>query len=88
MAVFITRLDIRQTRRTNSNQTQNRAIPPIRDSVHGAGYARCQGPKEVSLVMIPTISIVDDDPAVREATMDLFRAMGFAAQVFTCAEDF
>jgi len=34
------------------------------------------------------ISIVDDDLSVREATMDLFRAMGFTAEVFACAEDF
>ena len=36
----------------------------------------------------PKISIVDDDLSVREATMDLFRAMGFTAEVFACAEDF
>ena len=34
------------------------------------------------------ISIVDDDLSVREATMDLLRAMGFTAKVFPCAEDF
>jgi FixJ family two-component response regulator len=34
------------------------------------------------------ISIVDDDLSVREATMDLLRAMGFMAKVFPCAEDF
>ena len=34
------------------------------------------------------ISIVDDDLSVREATMDLFEAMGFTAEVFSCAEDF
>ena len=37
---------------------------------------------------IPMISVVDDDLSVREATMDLFRAMGFTAEVFACAEDF
>ena len=37
---------------------------------------------------IPMISIVDDDLSIREATMDLFRAMGFTAEVFACAEDF
>ena len=36
----------------------------------------------------PMISIVDDDPSVREATMNLLRAMGFTAEVFPCAEDF
>ena len=34
------------------------------------------------------ISIVDDDQSVREATVDLFRSMGFTAEVFACAEDF
>jgi len=37
---------------------------------------------------IPIISIVDDDLSVREATMDLIRAMGFNAAAFSCAEDF
>ena len=37
---------------------------------------------------IPMISVVDDDLSVREATMDLFRSMGFTAEVFACAEDF
>ncbi len=36
----------------------------------------------------PVISIVDDDPSVREGTMDLVKAMGFIAEVFPCAEDF
>ena len=36
----------------------------------------------------PMIAIVDDDSSVREATMDLLRAMGFTAKVFPCAEDF
>src|ERR1700692_4187302 len=34
------------------------------------------------------ISVVDDDLSVRDATMHLFRAMGFTAEVFPCAEDF
>ena len=38
--------------------------------------------------MSSMISIVDDDLSVREATMDLFEAMGFTAEVFSCAEDF
>ena len=37
---------------------------------------------------IPMISIVDDDLSVREATMDLLRAMGFTAKVFSCAAEF
>lgn len=36
----------------------------------------------------PVISIVDDDESVREGTMDLVNAMGFAAEAFQCAEDF
>jgi FixJ family two-component response regulator len=40
------------------------------------------------VLTVPMISIVDDDLSVREATMDLFRAMGFTAEVFACAEDF
>ncbi len=34
------------------------------------------------------ISIVDDDLSVREATMDLMRALGFTAAGFPCADDF
>jgi FixJ family two-component response regulator len=34
------------------------------------------------------ISIVDDDLSVREATMNLVTAMGFAAEMFPCAEDY
>jgi FixJ family two-component response regulator len=37
---------------------------------------------------VSTISIVDDDLSVREATMDLFRAMGFTVKVFACADAF
>jgi FixJ family two-component response regulator len=36
----------------------------------------------------PVISIVDDDLSVREAALDLLRAMGFTAQAFESAEDF
>src|SRR5271156_4373442 len=34
------------------------------------------------------ISIVDDDLSVREATMNLLRAMGLAVEMFPSAEDF
>jgi FixJ family two-component response regulator len=34
------------------------------------------------------IAVVDDDAAVREATVNLFRSMGFAARAFTSAEEF
>ena len=36
----------------------------------------------------PLISIVDDDPSVREGTMDLVQAIGFAAETFPGADDF
>jgi FixJ family two-component response regulator len=34
------------------------------------------------------ISIVDDDPSVREGLMDLLRSMGFVAEAFKSATDF
>jgi FixJ family two-component response regulator len=40
------------------------------------------------VLTVPRISIVDDDLSVREATMDLIRAMGFTAEVFSCADEF
>jgi len=36
----------------------------------------------------PTISVVDDDESVREATVDLLSSLGFAAEAFQDAEDF
>jgi FixJ family two-component response regulator len=36
----------------------------------------------------PMISIIDDDLSARDATLDLIRAIGFAAQAFQCADDF
>lgn len=36
----------------------------------------------------PVISIVDDDPSVREGTMDLLVSMGFIAETFPRADDF
>jgi FixJ family two-component response regulator len=36
----------------------------------------------------PIISIVDDDQSVREATMSLMRAAGFATEAFPRADDF
>jgi FixJ family two-component response regulator len=36
----------------------------------------------------PLISIVDDDPAVREGTMDLLNSMGFTAETFQLADEF
>jgi FixJ family two-component response regulator len=36
----------------------------------------------------PVISIVDDDPSVREGTMDLLKSMGFIAETFQRADDF
>ena len=36
----------------------------------------------------PLISIVDDDASVREGTVDLIQAIGFAAEAFEGASDF
>jgi FixJ family two-component response regulator len=36
----------------------------------------------------PVISIVDDDPSVRESTMDMLNSMGFVTETFQCADDF
>jgi len=36
----------------------------------------------------PVISIVDDDPSVRDGTKDLLNAMGFIAETYPCAADF
>ncbi|MBV8832340.1 MAG: response regulator [Acidobacteriaceae bacterium] len=36
----------------------------------------------------PLLSVVDDDQSVRESLPDLIREFGFAAQVFSSAEDF
>jgi FixJ family two-component response regulator len=38
--------------------------------------------------MKPVIAIIDDDPSVREGTMDLLHSMGFAAETFERANDF
>jgi FixJ family two-component response regulator len=38
--------------------------------------------------MRPVISIIDDDPSVREGTMDLLNSMGLAAEAFERANDF
>jgi FixJ family two-component response regulator len=43
---------------------------------------------ETSVAKKPLISIVDDNSSVREGTVDLIQAIGFAAQGFECAEDF
>ncbi|MGO9818444.1 MAG: response regulator transcription factor [Acidocella sp.] len=37
---------------------------------------------------VPVISVVDDDLSVREATLDLLKAMGFKAESFSCGEEF
>jgi FixJ family two-component response regulator len=36
----------------------------------------------------PVLSVVDDDQSVRESLPDLIREFGFAARVFSSAEDF
>jgi FixJ family two-component response regulator len=44
--------------------------------------------KEAGMPMKPMIAIVDDDESLREATVSLIRASGFAPEVFPCANDF
>jgi len=36
----------------------------------------------------PVISIIDDDPSVRQATDGLVRSLGYRAETFASAEDF
>ena len=38
--------------------------------------------------IVAHISIVDDDPSVRQTTLDLMQSSGFAANAFASAEDF
>ena len=40
------------------------------------------------MAKVPMISIVDDDPSVREATKGLVRSLGYGAAAFASAEDF
>jgi FixJ family two-component response regulator len=44
--------------------------------------------RNAALAKIPTISIVDDDESVREATRALVRALGYGALTFASAEEF
>src|SRR5580704_2673552 len=44
--------------------------------------------RDVNLAKVPMISIVDDDPSVREATKGLVRSLGYGAAAFASAEDF
>jgi len=37
---------------------------------------------------LPLLSVVDDDPSVRESLPDLLREFGFAARVFSSGEEF
>jgi FixJ family two-component response regulator len=40
------------------------------------------------LAKAPVISVIDDDPAIREATDALLRSFGYRAQTFASAEEF
>jgi FixJ family two-component response regulator len=42
----------------------------------------------IALPQVPVISIIDDDPSVREATHRLVRSLGYIARVFVSAEEF
>jgi len=44
--------------------------------------------KESNLPKVPVISIVDDDPSMRDATSALVRSLGFTVATFASAEDF
>jgi len=44
--------------------------------------------RNLDLVDAPMISIIDDDPSVREATDGLVRSLGYQAVTFASAEDF
>src|SRR5215471_15320064 len=44
--------------------------------------------RNLDLVDAPMISIIDDDPSVREATDGLVRSLGYQAAMFASAEDF
>jgi len=40
------------------------------------------------LPLVPTIAVVDDDQAIREAMDDLVRSCGFECRLFSSAEEF
>jgi len=40
------------------------------------------------MVMQPLVSVVDDDVSIRESLADLLRELGFAARVFSSAQEF
>jgi FixJ family two-component response regulator len=40
------------------------------------------------LAKLRVISIIDDDPSVREATKSLVRSLGYSAEVFSSAEEY
>jgi FixJ family two-component response regulator len=44
--------------------------------------------RNANLAKVPVISIVDDDPSIREATKGLVRSLGYGAAAFASAEDF
>ena len=44
--------------------------------------------KGIKSPRVEPVSIVDDDPSVRETTVDLMQSSGFAANAFASAEDF
>ena len=43
---------------------------------------------ESQVTSAPVVSIVDDDPSVRDGIVDLVRAMGFDVEAFECGEQF
>jgi FixJ family two-component response regulator len=44
--------------------------------------------KVVSLPLVPTIAVIDDDQAIREAMDDLVKSCGYKCRLFASAEEF
>ena len=57
----------------------SKAQPPSVLSMSGEGAAMMES---------PVISIIDDDPSVRQATDGLVRSLGYRSATFASAEDF
>ena len=66
-------------------------LEPIQVQVRPSSLVRMKKGKEQKRrgTRVPAqISIVDDDPSIREATMDLMQSAGFKADAFASAEHF
>src|ERR1700722_9680096 len=63
-------------------------LRPLRDSLGVSPALASIDHLEAGMPQGPVISIVDDDPAVREGTMDLLNSMGYVAETFERADEF